>query len=113
MLAAHQRLRRSDDFRRTVRRGSRSSRSTVVVHLLRDAGTERPAQAGFVVSRAVGGAVVRNGVQRRLRHLLRERLYRFPVGSLVVVRATPSSARASSADLGRDLDACLSRLVSS
>ncbi len=85
----------------------------MVVHLLRDAGTERPAQAGFVVSRAVGGAVVRNGVQRRLRHLLRERLCRFPVGSLVVVRATPSSARASSADLGRDLDACLSRLVSS
>jgi ribonuclease P protein component len=85
----------------------------VVVHLLRDPGCDRPSQAGFIVSRAVGGSVVRNTVQRRLRHLIRTRLDRIPPGSMVVVRATPRAADASSAALGRDLDVCLSRLVSS
>ena len=64
-----------------------------------------------MVSRAVGGAVERNTVQRRLRHLMRERLSEIPAGSLVVVRATPQAAEKSSPDLGRDLDVCLRRLV--
>ena len=69
------------------------------------------ALAGFVVSRAVGGAVVRHRVQRRLRHLLRARLDRLPAGALVVIRALPRAGAASSAELGRDLDSALSRAL--
>ena len=49
--------------------------------------TVPPSRAGFVVSRAVGGAVVRNRVKRRLRHLAAAELaaVEFPVD--VVVRA--------------------------
>ena len=64
-----------------------------------------------MVGRNVGGAVERNTVQRRLRHLMRERLTEIPAGSLVVVRATPRAAEKSSRDLGHDLDVCLRRLV--
>lgn len=66
-----------------------------------------PARAGFVVSRAVGGAVVRNAVRRRLRHLVRDRLGDLPPGSLLVVRALPGAADRSYARLGADLDAAL------
>jgi ribonuclease P protein component len=60
-----------------------------------------------VVSRAVGGAVVRNKVRRRLRHLVSERLAGLPPGSTLVVRALPQAARSSYAELGADLDGAL------
>ena len=63
------------------------------------------------MSKAVGGAVVRNKVKRRLRHLMRERVDRLPPGSLVVVRALPAAGDADHAQLARDLDAALQRLL--
>jgi ribonuclease P protein component len=66
---------------------------------------------GFVVSRAVGGAVVRNQVKRRLRHLARERLTSLPGSAVLVVRALPPAASASSAELGADLDRALARVL--
>jgi ribonuclease P protein component len=74
-------------------------------------GQTPPPRAGFVVSKAVGPAVVRNRVKRRLRHLVRDRLAGLPDGSLVVVRALPPAADAEYADLASDLDAALGRLL--
>lgn len=66
-----------------------------------------PPRAGFVVSKAVGNAVVRHRVSRRLRHLVADRLDGLPAGAALVVRALPPAADASSAELGRDLDSAL------
>ncbi len=104
-------MRRSDDFRRAVRRGRRSGRATLVGHLLREPAASGPALVGFVVSRSVGNSVVRHRVQRRLRALVADRLPLLPEGGLLVVRAQATSAGATSAALGADLDAVLSRLV--
>lgn len=124
MLSAANRMRRSEDFRLTVRKGRRSGRSGVVVHWW-EADVSSPTfsadgaevvlpdadvQVGFVVGRSVGSAVVRNTVQRRLRHLMRARLADLPAGCKVVVRATPSAADASSATLAHELDAALHRV---
>ncbi len=80
----------------------------MVVHLLIDEPAQAStARAGFVVSKAVGNAVTRNKVRRRLRHLVRPRLAELPDGSLLVVRALPASAAASFETLGTDLDAAL------
>jgi ribonuclease P protein component len=108
VLAAAQRLRRSADFAAAVRGGRRAGRGTVVVHLI----LEEPAQAstaraGFVVSKAVGNAVVRNTVRRRLRHLVRPLLAELPAGAILVVRALPAAASASYSTLGADLEAAL------
>jgi len=65
---------------------------------------------GFVVSRSVGNAVVRNQVRRRLRHLVRQRLPALPDAATLVVRALPGAARAPYAVLERDLDTALHRL---
>jgi ribonuclease P protein component len=62
-----------------------------------------------VVSRAVGGAVVRNKVKRRLRNLVRARIDGLPVGAMLVVRALPAAAERSYTDLGADLDGALAR----
>jgi ribonuclease P protein component len=62
------------------------------------------ARAGFVVSKAVGGAVVRNKVRRQLRHLMRARLTSLPAGSDVVVRALPLAATRTYGDLELDLN---------
>ncbi|MEN5073607.1 ribonuclease P protein component [Isoptericola cucumis] len=111
MLPAAHRLRRSVDFERAVRRGTRAGRSTVVVHLFLDPEEDGPPQVGLVVSKAVGNAVHRNKVKRRLRHSAQRHLGALPPGARVVVRALPPSAGATHADLDRDLDRCVERAV--
>ena len=115
MLPAESRMRRRRDFTAAVRRGSRSGRKLLTGHLLVPAagaaGEDCPPRAGFVVSRAVGVAVVRNRVRRRLRVLVREYLSSLPRGSLLVVRAHPQAATASQADLAAELDLVMSTLV--
>ncbi|WP_078876895.1 ribonuclease P protein component [Streptomyces sp. 150FB] len=118
MLPTENRLRRREDFATAVRRGRRAGRPLLVVHL-RSGATDphvpgestSQTRAGFVVSKAVGGAVVRTRVKRKLRHLVRERLSTLPPGSLVVVRALPGAGDADYAQLARDLDAALQRLL--
>jgi len=114
VLPASTRLTRREDFAKAVRRGRRAARRTLVIHLAR-AGEMDAAhpKVGFVVGRAVGGAVVRHRVQRQLRHLMRTRLDALPAGALVVVRALPAAAGQDSAALGEDLDAALRRLRNS
>ncbi len=112
MLAAAQRLRRRGEFAAAVRAGRRAARGVLVVHLMLPESTTSPApatpaRAGFVVPKAVGGAVVRNRVKRRLRHLVRERLAGLPAGTDLVVRALPGAAERGYPDLSSDLDAAL------
>ena len=120
MLPSTSRLRRSQDFAETVRRGTRAGRTLLVVHLDVTHGadatapTSRPGpdpRAGFVVSKAVGGSVVRHQVVRRLRHVVRDRLTTLPAGSRLVVRALPPAATATSAELAADLDAGLAKAL--
>ncbi|GII80446.1 ribonuclease P protein component [Sphaerisporangium rufum] len=111
MLPSHSRMRRAGEFAAAIRGGRRAGRPTLVVHLS-DRGDPRHAPlVGFVVSRAVGGAVVRNRVRRRLRHLVRARLDMLPGGSLLVVRANPPAASARSEQLAAELDVALDRLI--
>ena len=63
-----------------------------------------------MVGKAVGNAVARNRVKRRLRHLARDRVQVLPADALVVVRALPKAAEATYDALGRDFDVALGRL---
>jgi ribonuclease P protein component len=65
---------------------------------------------GFIISKQVGTAVVRNTVRRRLKAVCAEALPRVPQGTDVVIRALPASATASFAELRADVDRCLTRL---
>ncbi|GAA4425534.1 ribonuclease P protein component [Georgenia halophila] len=103
-------MRRSVDFTDAVRRGARGGSRRLVVHLTGAPPTgdrESAVLVGFVVSKAVGIAVRRNEVKRRLRGLMAERVDALVPGSRIVVRALPASAGASSAALAEDLDAAI------
>lgn len=112
MLPAASRMRRRREFSLAVRQGSRSGRGLLTGHLFVPAESgDVPPRAGFVVSRAVGIAVVRNRVRRRLRPLVREYLSALPGGSLLVVRVHPSAATARQADLAAELDLVMDILL--
>ena len=117
MLPQQSRMRRPEDFRRVLRTGRRAGGSVIAGHLLLPVGSAGgvrsgdPAKVGFIVSRAVGSAVVRNRVKRRLRELMRRRLASLPGGCLLVLRAHPAAAGARQADLAADLDLVIGRLL--
>ncbi|MDP9182938.1 MAG: ribonuclease P protein component [Actinomycetota bacterium] len=110
MLAPVHRLRASADFSQALRRGRRAGRPLLSVHLL-VCPDGAPPRVGLVVSKGVGGSVVRHRVSRQLRHLVRSRLEALPTGSRLIVRAAPVAGGASSAALGADLDAALARVT--
>jgi ribonuclease P protein component len=117
------RMHNSKDFRRTTRRGLRVSRPTLVVHaahvpddVVSEAigGGHSGPRIGFVVSGALGNAVTRNRVKRRLRHLARAHVGQTPVGIDLVVRALPRAATVPAevpADLGSAWHEVVSRLA--
>ncbi len=103
MLPARYRMRHGDEFGAAISSGARSSTRRVVVHYHCGSTRAEQARVGFVVSKAVGGAVQRNLVKRRLRAAMAEDLAELPTGAAVVVRALPSAATASYAELRTDL----------
>jgi ribonuclease P protein component len=111
VLPATARLRQRAEFTATVRRGRRGRSSLLAVHVDRTAAAPAQARVGFVVSRAVGPAVVRNRVLRRLRHLMAARLRDLPSGSRVVVRAFEPAALATSTALATALDRALGQAL--
>lgn len=94
-------MRTSTHFAATTRSGARQGRRNVVVYV-RATAAGQPARAGFVVSKRVGNAVMRNRVKRRLRELVGQTLSDRAEGFDVVVRALPASAEAGFEDLRRD-----------
>ena len=113
MLPQEHRLRLRSDFSAVLRRGRRASRPLLTLHLLPpgDVGQVLPTRAGLVVSKSVGGSVIRSRVSRRLRHQLRALLPQVPPGTRLVVRASPAAADADSAALALDLRAALVRVT--
>ena len=112
MLPARHRLRDAAQFRAAVRgpRGARSGGAFLVIHAaMTDPERHRAPRVGFVVSKAVGGAVVRNLVARRLRAATAPLLAGLPAGVDVVVRAQPAAATASYAELAAELGSSLAR----
>lgn len=113
MLPAPHRLRSAAAFRAVVRGTgrSRSGGRLVVVHACRVRGADDPARVGFVVPKTLGGAVVRNRTKRRLRAVMGRRLTGIPGGTDVVVRANPTAAGASCAEIGAEVDRLLGRAL--
>lgn len=112
MLPAVHRLRSARDFTTTTRRGTSAASGSVVAYVHRpSAGADdSPARVGLIVTRAVGGSVVRHRVSRRLRAAVRPLVPGLPAGSTVVLRALPSAstdrelADAVAVAVGRALD---------
>ncbi|WP_084528465.1 ribonuclease P protein component [Nocardia crassostreae] len=120
MLPEPFQLHRRTDFSRTVRQGRRIGRRDLVVHILLhnddEASGSDPAirvggpRFGLIVSKAVGPAVVRHRVARRLRHICASLATELPDGADIVIRALPGAADAPSADMHRQMQSGLRKL---
>lgn len=112
MLPAAHRLSHRSEFSAVMRGGRRAGRSRLVVHALRrgDESEQLPSRVGLVVSKAVGGSVVRHRVSRKLRHVMQPVVTSLPPGTDVVLRAHPAAATASSSELEQDVRAGLRKL---
>ncbi|MEV1134129.1 ribonuclease P protein component [Rhodococcus coprophilus] len=115
MLPEPYRLRRRTDFSDTVRRGRRQGRRDLVIHALERDRSEFLVSVdgprfGLVVNKAVGPAVIRHRVARRLRHICASLVERVPADTDVVLRALPGAATADSRELDKQIRTGLARL---
>ena len=92
-----------------MRQGSRAGRRTVVVHVALTG--DAKSMAGFAVSKAVGGAVIRNRVKRRLRAIVAELLPTLPAGTGLVVRALPPAAAATFGALTAEVNSAVGQAL--
>ena len=109
MLPRRHRLTDGDDYRRVVRRGIRQSGARTITSIVLT-GEARPPRFGFIVSKQVGTAVIRNTVRRRLKAVCAAALPAVPEGADVVIRALPASASAPFAELSVEFSRSLERI---
>ena len=105
MLRREQRLTRGADFVAVARRGKVATSRCLVLRTLRIGGEST--RFGLAVSRAVGGAVARNRVKRRLREVLRKGSA--SQGWDIVISARPRAAAATFQQLESELQSLLQR----
>ena len=113
-LPKQRRLLRSSEFREVYHSGTRMSCRYFAAFCLRQsAQPEQPARIGFTLPRAVGKAVVRNRIRRRMREVTRALLGRVPDNWLVVFNPRRTVLEAPFDDLcreaGRIFDRCKER----
>lgn len=106
MLDRAHRLTTAEQYRSTLRRGRRRGGRLLQVSTVHEQHTGSP-RFGFVVSRRVGGAVVRNRVRRRLKAIAYDLASTVQPGTSVVVRALPAAATAGFEQLADEFRASL------
>ncbi|WP_236865820.1 ribonuclease P protein component [Brevibacterium daeguense] len=109
MLPGRNRIHRGEDFRRVFRTGRKVGSKQLVIHYLLSTDESHAARVGFVVSKAVGNAVVRNRVKRRLRNIVYARLAELDDGEMIVIRALPAAAGAEFGQLEASVDRLLQK----
>ncbi|MGO1192503.1 MAG: ribonuclease P protein component [Nesterenkonia sp.] len=126
MLPKPHRLTAARDFSAVMRRGAKAGTATAVTSVLISgtaaADERRRASAvswrcGFIVSKAVGNAVLRHRTTRRLRHIVAELIDSGAVElprqgrTEIVIRALAESAQADHARLSADVRSGLRRAL--
>lgn len=112
MPAKRYRITRGDDFRRIVRTGHRVGGAYCITHAVLHASAhdQQPARFGFIASKAVGNAVTRNLVRRRLKTIVERRLHAGFEGADVVFRVLPSASTVPFERLEREVNKALDRV---
>ncbi|HEU5451309.1 MAG TPA: ribonuclease P protein component [Terriglobales bacterium] len=96
------RLLKHADFDRVYKSGRRHFGHHMTVFYL-GRGDEKPARTGFTVGRALGGAVERNRIKRRLREAVRLHGGKLQMAVDVVINPKKSALQADFAELEREI----------
>ena len=108
MLARVNRVVTADDYRATVRTGRKSVSAHAAVYLRRREEIAAP-RFGFIVSKAVGNAVQRNLMRRRLKTVCAGILGTVPDGLDLVIRMLPGAAQITWSNLEQEMTVLLTR----
>ncbi len=95
------RLKKSGEFRK-VRDQGKSAQGKFLRLGVFQTGDAGPARIGFVTTKRLGGAVVRNKTRRRLREIARMHLHLLAPGILLVIVAKTHAVGAAFADLAAE-----------
>lgn len=101
MLAKRQRISAGQDFHNIYKAGQRIPGRYVLVFF--HPGQQDHNRVGFVVSKKVGNAVIRNRVKRRLRAILHDILPLLNTPFDIVINARPGISGISSEQMQQDL----------
>lgn len=104
----YERLRRRAEILHVRRRGRRAATGTLAAYAA-DAPIERP-RVGITVSKAVGNAVVRNRVRRRIRGALDALGPLLSVRTALLIVVRPEAAAVPYAKLAADILSAIKRL---
>ena len=107
MLTKSARLTESSDFTRTTKSGHRAATEFFVGYLYLTGTNESP-KAGLIISKSVGGSVLRHRIARKARHAIAHNIATLPAGSLLVLRAI---GKAEKAQTTQEVSEIFSRLV--
>lgn len=114
MPARQHRVTRGDDYRRIVRTGNRVGGAFCITYAVSHShDTEHPgdpARFGYIISKSVGNAVVRNLIRRRMKSVTEEMIHNGIADVDIVFRAIPAAATASFAELKQEMHTSISRL---
>lgn len=102
MLPKKNRMKKTENFKFTVKSGTRiKSRNIVLYGIKTD--KQQETKIGFIVAKSVGNAAKRNKVKRRLRAISKKILEKFPENNFFVLRALTDSANKTYQDLEKDI----------
>lgn len=91
-----------------VRGSSRCAGAHTITYRMPHSDSE-PTRFGFIVSKKVGSAVVRNTVRRRLKAISYELRDEVTPAADIVIRAFPSAASAPFAEMRAEIHRCMKR----
>lgn len=110
MPARQHRVTRGADYRFVSRTGRRVGGAYCITHaVLRT--PEDPARFGFIISKAVGNAVTRNLIRRRMKTVVERRIQQGITGVDVVFRALPAVTSASFEELEEEMNRGIDRAL--
>ena len=98
------RLLKHADFDRVYREGRRQVSRNMSVFYLEQANTHGAVRVGITVGRALGGAVARNRVKRRMREVVRRHLTELTGALDVVINPRKSAADMEFAELEKEVE---------
>jgi len=88
-----QRLTRDSEFQRIRMEGKTIRGDMLTIGFLKNAEPHASARAGFITSKRVGNAVIRNRTRRRMREIFRKHQHEIRDGTWIVTIASARAAR--------------------
>ena len=113
MPARHHRVTRGEDYRQVVRKGNRVGGAFCITYAVPRSTTASevaPARFGYIISKAVGNAVTRNLLRRRMKFVTDELIREGVTGADIVFRALPKASTASFAEMRREMRRAVTKM---